>query len=300
MKMFFKWLGILLGSLLGLILVLLIALSLVGGARMNRTYDVQVEKLTIPTDAESVAAGKHWVQSICIGCHQPDLSGGPFFEAPFGSFDSANLTSGAGGLGASYADQDWVRSIRHGIRPDGIPALVMPAHSFWHFSDEDLGEVIAYLKSLPPVDREIRKPSINILGRALLAAGVFGNAFLPAENISHDSRPEQYPAVGKTPEYGEYLVLVSGCHDCHGQELSGGKSADPAAQLAPNLTPGSELVAWDEADFINAIREGTTPSGHQLDPAQMPWEHYKYFNDEELGAIWVYLQSLPKLPTTLP
>lgn len=300
MKKFFKWVGIILGSLLGLIIVLLTVLSLVGGARLNRTYDVQAENFAIPTDAESIAAGEHWAKAICIGCHEPDLSGGPFFEAPFGYFDAANLTSGQGGLGASYSDEDWIRSLRHGLRPDGTPVLLMPSHSFWYFSDEDLGELIAYIKSLPPVDQGIREPSLNILGKALLATGMFGEFILPAEVIAHDARPAQFPAAGETPAYGEYLVYVSGCQDCHGLELSGGKSADPAAKLAPNLTPGGELIAWDESDFFKAMREGVAKSGHELDPEQMPWEHYKYFTDEELRAIWLYLGSLPKLQTTVP
>lgn len=300
MKKILKWFGIVLGSLLGLVVLTLVALSLIGGARLNRRYDVQVESISIPTDEQSIAAGEHWARAICIGCHEPDLSGGPFFEAPFGNFDAANLTPGVGGLGDSYSDEDWVRSLRHGIRPDGTSVLIMPSHSFWYFSDEDLGELIAYLKTLPPVDQDVREPSFNILGKAMLAAGVLGEYILPAEIISHEARPAQYPVAGETPEYGEYLVFVSSCQDCHGVELSGGKSADPAAKLAPNLTPGGELAVWDEADFVKAIREGVTKSGHELDPEQMPWEHYKYFSDEELRAMWLYLQSLPKLPTTLP
>ena len=150
------------------------------------------------------------------------------------------------------------------------------------------------------MDNEIHDPSINILGKAMLTTGMFGGVFLPAEIIRHDSRPEQFPTVGETPEYGEYLVVVSGCQDCHGQELSGGKSSDPSAKLAPNLTPGGELVVWEEADFFKAIREGVTKSGHVLDPEQMPWEHYKYFTDEELRAMWLYLSNLPKMQTTVP
>ena len=122
MRNFFKWFGIVLGSLLGLVILALVVLSVVGGARMNRTYDVQVQAISIPTDAESIAAGEHWAKTICIGCHQPDLSGGPFFAAPFGYFDAANLTPGQGGLGASYSDEDWIRSIRHGLRPDNGPS----------------------------------------------------------------------------------------------------------------------------------------------------------------------------------
>jgi len=103
-----------------------------------------------------------------------------------------------------------------------------------------------------------------------------------------------------TVDYGRYLLTATGCQDCHGQDLAGGKSADPAAKAAPNLTPGGELINWQVTDFIEAIRTGMTPDGKYLDPVQMPWNHYKYYSDDELSAIFVYLQSLPALETVVP
>ncbi|MBN1452512.1 MAG: c-type cytochrome [Anaerolineales bacterium] len=299
MKKFFKWLGIVLGGLLGLVFLILVGLSLSAGARLNRSYNIPTDNITIPTDTESIAAGKHWVEALCIGCHHADLSGGPFLEAPFGYIDAANLTPGKGGAGSKFTDADWVRALRHGVDEAGHPLIVMPAQEFWHFSDQDLGEIVAYLKTLPPIDNETREPQFNFLGKALLAAGMFGSDIIPAEVIQHSQRPTA-PLAGVTVEYGDYLVNVSGCRSCHGKQLSGGKSADPSAIAAPNLTPGGELVAWEEADFVKALREGVAKSGHQLDPLQMPWEHYRYFSDDELKAIWVYLQSLPALPITIP
>jgi hypothetical protein len=192
-----------------------------------------------------------------------------------------------------------VRAIRHGVNPEGLSLLVMPATAFWHFSDDDLGAIISYLKALPPVDKETREPHFNLLGKALLGAGVFGKRVLIAQDIQHYLRPD-FPPVGLTAEYGSYIVSVSGCSDFHGPTLSGGKSADPTSKNAPNLTPGGELVAWQEADFIKALRTGVTLSGHQLDPVQMPWEQYKNCPDDELKAIFMYLQTLPKLETTVP
>ncbi|MGZ9235832.1 MAG: c-type cytochrome, partial [Anaerolineales bacterium] len=55
------------------------------------------------------------------------------------------------------------------------------------------------------------------------------------------------------------------------------------------------LGFWEEEDFVNAMRTGLTPGGHQLDPEFMPWPSYSKFYDEELKAMWLYLQSLPKL-----
>ena len=62
---------------------------------------------------------------------------------------------------------------------------------------------------------------------------------------------------------------------------------------APNLTPGGGLARWSEADFINTLRTGTTPDGRQLDNEFMLWEDIGLLTDDELKAIWLYLQSLP-------
>ncbi len=300
MKKFFKWVGIVIGSLLGLIVLVFLGLALKGNSMLNKTYDVQVETIPIPTDEAAVARGEHWVMAECIGCHGDDLSGGPFFETPFASVNAKNLTTGKGGAGSEFTDEDWVRAFRHGVGPDGNSVLIMPSHAFRFFSDADLADMIAYLKVSPPVDKELSEPSFNLLGKALLGAGVFGDSVVIAETINKNAVDPSYPPAGITSEYGQYLVDVSGCRDCHGAELSGGKNADPAAIYAPNLTVGGELVAWTEEDFINAIRTGLTPTNRQLDPAQMPWGHYKYFSDDELKAIWVYLNSLPKLESTVP
>lgn len=46
---------------------------------------------------------------------------------PLGRIDSANLTSGEGGVGQQFSsDEDYVRALRHGIDPDGKP-IYMPA-----------------------------------------------------------------------------------------------------------------------------------------------------------------------------
>lgn len=301
MKKFFKWFGIILGSLLGLVVLIFLGLALKGNLMLNKKYDVKVESITIPTDAASIARGEHWVKAECIGCHGADLSGGAFFNAPFAQFDAKNLTSGKGGIGGELSDADWVRALRHGVGTDGLTVFIMPASDFRYFSDEDLGSIIAYVKSVPPVDKETRAPNFNLLGKVLVGAGIFGKGILVANDIL-ESGPiaSPVPSAGITPEYGDYIVNASGCRVCHGAKLTGGKSPDPTSINAPNLTPGGELLTWQEADFIKAIRTGVTKSGHQLDPKQMPWEHFKNFSDDELKAFWAYLQSQPKLETTVP
>jgi mono/diheme cytochrome c family protein len=117
---------------------------------------------------------------------------------------------------------------------------------------------------------------------------------MPVEVVSHEIHVTA-PEAGVSAEYGEYMVNTNDCHLCHGPQMNGGPFPDPTkTKISPNLTPGGELAGWSEEDFINTIRTGVTPGGHELDPEFMPWESYRNFNDDELKAIWVYLRSLPK------
>ena len=294
MKKVFKWIGITLGTLIGLILVVAAVLFLMGNARLNKVYTVEPSNLTLPTDAASLEYGKHRAETLCEGCHGPDLSGieNWFNAPPIGHIDSANLTSGEGGLGADFTIEDYVRAIRHGIDQEGKPIFMVAVPSTAHLSDEDLASIIAYLKTIPPVDHPVKERYFTPLARILLAAGMLGK--LPAEAVSHDVHVTA-PERGVSIEYGEYLVNTNDCRECHGPHLNGGTSADPTATwISPNLTPGGELGFWTEDQFVNTLRTGVTPGGHQLSE-NMPWEVYRNFYDDELKAIWLYLQSIPKL-----
>ena len=299
MRVFLKWFGIVLGALLGLLVIVLAVFFFKGGGMMGHSYNIAPENITIPTDAASIERGKHFVKAICSECHTADLSGQLLLNAPFAVVYSANLTPGKGGAGSEFTDADWVRALRHGVDNQGRALVVMPAQLFWNFNDKDLGEIIAYLKSLPPVDKQHPDPQITAMGKIMAGAGMFGPALIPANVIAHDQRPPVVPA-GVTSAYGGYLVSVSGCRDCHGEQLAGGRSAKPGAIAAPNLTPGGELSAWNNAQFINTIRTGAAPSGHALNPGEMPWKQFNSYSDEELSAIFLYLQSLPELPTVKP
>jgi mono/diheme cytochrome c family protein len=295
MKKVFKWIGIILGSLIGLLLITGLVLFLIGTARLNKTYDFPPSNITLPADAASIEYGRHRAETLCEGCHGADLSGieNWFSAGPLGTMDSANLTPGKGGIGGEFTTEDYVRAIRHGIDREGKPIFMTAVVSTSHLSDEDLGAIIAYLKTVPPVDHKTNGRHFTPLANILFAAGVLGN--MPVEDVSHKVNVTA-PERGATKEYGEYLVNTNDCHVCHGPHLNGGPYPDPTIKkISPNLTPGGELGFWTEEDFINTIRTGTTPGGHNLDPELMPWKYYNKFYDDELKAIWLYLQSLPKL-----
>jgi len=299
MKKILKWVGIGLAVIVVLLVIAGVGIYFNGQSKFIKTYNVQVEQVAIPNDAVALARGKHLVTVMCEGCHGPDLAGTEFFNDPngLGVIHAKNLTKGKGGIGATYTDVDWIRTLRHGVRPDGASVFVMPASDFYYLSDADLAGMVAYLKSVPPVDKEWAPKQFTTMGMLITGIGGF-DSFIGAEQINHTAPRPVAPAIGVTPAYGEYLAQLNGCHSCHGKQLSGGKVSDPTSKLlGPNLTPGGELAAWSDADFIKTIRTGVTPSGHQLDPT-MPWKEYANMTDDELTAVFRYLQSLPKLATT--
>ncbi|MFQ5796353.1 MAG: c-type cytochrome [Candidatus Bipolaricaulia bacterium] len=280
----------------GLVAVGLLALFVLSDARLNKTYDLPEEMIAIdvPTDEASIERGRHLVTEagLCMACHGENLGGGiDERAASLGRIVASNLTSGKGGIGNEFSDADFVRAIRHGVGPDGKPLVLMPSNYLFTLGDSDLAAIIAYLKSLPPVDNELPSTSVSLTARLFLLIGPRGEG-LPAEGIDHTGPRSPAPPPGVTADYGKYLANGIGmCVACHGPDLTG-VQPEPGEPPAPNLTPGSELAGWSEGDFITALRTGVTPDGHKLDGEFMPWPYYK-MTDDELKAIWLYLQSLP-------
>ena len=298
MKRILKWVGIVLGGILGVLVIGLIVIYFQSQSRLTHVYQIPDENITIPTDAESIANGKRIFQFRgCESCHGENLEGKVYLEDPaVGKVISSNLTTGKGGVGGVMSNADWVRAIRHGVRPDGTGYLFMPSTEFYYLSDDDLGDVIAYIKSMPSVDNELPVSSLSFTGRIVMTL-VKDITFIPAELIAHTAPRPTAPEVAITPEYGAYLT--QSCHVCHGLTMSGGVIPGLPASWppAPNLTfgPGSALLAWTEEDFIAAMRTGLTPTGRELRSEYMPWTSYQYMSDAELKAVWAYLQLLPKV-----
>ena len=297
MKRLLKWLGIGLACLLG---ILLLSGAVVYGLtekRLRKSYAVDPQPVSIPTDAAGIARGKR-VATIrgCVECHTPTLGGQVFIdEPPIGLLYASNLTRGRGGIGAQYTDQDWVRAIRHGVGPDRKPLLFMPSHEYHVLSDADLGALIAYLKSAPPVDRVPTKNTVGPIGRVLFLKGDL--PLVPAERIDHAAQRPPPPAPGPTVAYGAYLATT--CTGCHGDGLSGGKipGTPPDFAIPPNITadPATGIGKWTERDFVTAMRNGIRPDGRRLEP-DMPWPLFSQMTDEELRALWLHLRAVPAKP----
>ncbi len=295
MKKILKWTGIVLGLLVLLVAGTAFCLNSAAKSRLAKKYDVQPKAIAIPSDSASVAAGQKWVSVLCAECHGADLAGTKFFDTPdLGTICAPNLTPG--GVCKNYTDLDWTRAIKHGVGKDGRPLLIMPAKDFQYMSDEHLGQIIAYLKTLPPVEQSWDLPQTTLLCNILFQTGAFGDA-LNAETIDH-AKPAHYaPPKGATAEYGNYLVKIGGCRTCHGGQLNGGKDPNPEAPPGPNLTPGGALDDWKAEGFVKAMRTGITPTGKEINGAFMPWKALGKYDDDQLQAIYAYLMSQPKLET---
>lgn len=294
-------------KVLGISVGALLLLAAVGVAAVHAWTEVQLaKKLPLPThdfvapsDSASAKRGEHVVRALvkCAECHGADLGGMVVIEDPaIGTLEAPNLTSGRGGVGAARTDADLERAIRHGLATDGRRLVMMPSAEYQFVSDEDLGAIIAYLRSLPPVDRESGATKLRIMARGLYVAGLF--PLFEAPKVTH--RDEAVPSVpvDSTVAYGKYLGDI-GCAGCHGATYGGGPipGAPPEWPKAANLTPEG-IGHYSFEDFDRVLRTGTRPDGSVLNATMpiMPIVATKLMTPVEMRAMYLYLASLPPKP----
>jgi mono/diheme cytochrome c family protein len=283
MKRVLKWIGVVVGGLLGLILLLAVGVYAVSASRLNKTYEVTaVFTLTVPTDPERIAAGEKLYNIYCESCHGANLAGMPFSEDPaFGQIYSANLTGGENGIGRRYSDDEIARAIWYGIKQDGSPTVGMPYEFNQGLHVGDMENVIAYLRSAPPVDTDYPAPSYGPMLRVMHAANLF--PLVAAEKVAMSQPPPAIVSPDDTLAYGAYLAVF--CTACHGPDFAGIEMAE-----SPSLW--TAVTTWTEAEFEQAVTQGVRPDGRQMDPEMMPWPSFNLYTAEERHAIWAYLQTV--------
>jgi cytochrome c553 len=274
MKKIIQWTSIVLGGLFVLVAIAGLVLYQVGIKKLNQTYpDIAVETVNIPTEADAVARGKH-VATIwaCTRCHGEDLSGGVITNDPLsglvplmGTILVPNLTSGNGGIAGSYTDADWVRAIRHGVMPGGTGEALMFDYST--MSDQDLGDLIAYLKQVPPANTNYPETSYGPLLPMLANISLLTPA---AKKIDHAAPRPGAAAPGVTVEYGRYLSVV--CTACHGNSI------------------GNVVQTWQQKEFKQTFQTGVLPDGRAFGPT-MSSNMFREMNDTELNALWLYFTN---------
>ncbi len=295
-----KWVGVILAGLLTLIFALALILAVYGTIKLNQNYnaDHPVVEVKVASSPEKLAWGQKYAM-YCAGCHSPnqslplvgnDFLGGGGGAPPVGTLYAPNLTP-AGEI-KDWSDGEVIRAIREGVHKDGRSLLIMPSENFHNLSDEDVQALVAYLRSQPPTQPDTPRNNLNVLGAILMA--VIGQGFQTVQ--SHIAQPIVAPPEAPTAERGQYLVNILGCQSCHGVNLAGGVPNQFGPPAGPNLTV--IVPKWSEADFVKTIQTGVDPTGHSLNPQEMPWKEIAAFASEtDLKAMFAYLHGLQELPT---
>jgi len=293
MKRVLKYIGIFLGVVLAVIVVLAIIVFFLSNSELNKTVEVEAASVEIPEpDDDILARGEYLARhvALCVECHGPTLAGDAMIdEPPFGTLNAPNLTSGEGGT-ADFTDEDFVRAIRHGVGPDGKRLIIMPSKQFGNISEEDLGAIIAYLHSLPPQDNDIGDSSLMIFRAFIVMAA---DDFFEYEKIDHEAALPEAVEADVTAEYGEYLANIT-CSGCHGESFSG-YAFPGGGSTTPNLTPGGPLADYTLEDFRAVFAEGIALDGREIDDEEMPWAAIGGMTEDDIEAIFVFLQSLEPL-----
>jgi len=288
MKRLLRWIGVILATLAGLACIAYGIAYVLSERAMRRVYEVPRVALSIPTDAASVAEGRRLavIRGCFGGCHGKEGEGAVLFDEPLiARLVAPNLTAAA----RKYSDAEQAAIIRNGIRPDGHSVIVMPSRAFTGLTDEDLGRIIAFLKSLP--ERPGPAPSISLgpLGRVGVATGKFKTE---AQLIAETVPPPE--VAGEEAVFGRYLARTI-CAHCHGTDLRGDSNPD---FTSPTLRV---VAAYPAEAFTQLLRTGVALGGRQVKTmGPVARKELSLLTDAEIAALYSYLHALPDGPPGRP
>lgn len=267
-----------------------------GERKLDRRIDVAVAPVAYQDGAAVVERGRYLFASRgCADCHGADGGGRVVVDDGKGMrIRAPNIASGAPTV-ASYQPVDWVRVIRHGVKPNGRPVMVMPSEDWNRLTDADVAAVVAYTRQLPPAQGGAAEISLPMPLKAFYALGLLRDA---AEKIDHSLPPARPVAEGVTAEHGAYVA--NGCIGCHGAQLTGGKIPGtppdwpPAARLRPG--EGNAMARYPTPEsFAAMLKTGKRPDGSAVSPV-MPFAALGAMSDVDVRALYLHLRALPAGP----
>jgi hypothetical protein len=272
---------------------------------------------------ERIARGKYLADhvAVCTDCHsQRDWTryAGPLKPNTYGvggeTWDESigfpgrlvarNITPAAL---SSWTDGEILRAFTEGVSRDGTPLFLLMPYTTWgqHMAQDDALAIVAYLRTIPSrsqqlADRDLHFP-LPLVVRTM-----------PARANAAAKRPDPSDRVAS----GAYLTSIAGCADCHtpvdanhapitAKRLGGGQEfplANGLVARSANLTPDATGIgAWSEDEFIAKFR--AYADGTAIVPVKpgdfntpMPWPSYAGMTNEDLGAIFAYLKTVPAVP----
>ncbi len=307
MKKLLKILGILIGAIIA---IAAIAALYINFAPVPKFSNNPPRDYPIDMSSDQIAEGARIARTMCVNCHlSPDgkLGGALLDDIPeFGVIHSANITQDPEyGINA-YTPAQLAYLFRTGMKRNGEYAPpYMP--KFPNLSDKDISAIIAFLKSddplVQPSHQPTIKPELSFLSKFLLKI-----AFKPLPYPEHEIAP---PDTNDRIAFGKYLSTAKfDCYNCHSESfqtndpmvpenspgfMAGGNvlhRPNGDVVLSRNLTmdPETGLGKWTEQDFITAVKTGKRPYGK--DATAIPMAPFTLLTDQEVSAIWAYLNSL--------
>ncbi|MDA0261955.1 MAG: cytochrome c, partial [Proteobacteria bacterium] len=210
----------------------------------------------------------------------------------------------ATGIGA-WPDDDFVRALREGVRPDGAHYFpVFPYTTYTRMTRDDALAIKAYLFSRAPVSKAKRDHDVGFPFRWRFLQAGWKLLFFRAGEF----KPEASHSAERNR--GAYLVeALSHCGECHTprnlfgalnrEKWLAGTADGPEGELAPNITPddASGIGKWSEADIVQLFRIGFKPNFDDVQGtmAEAIEDGLKHLTDQDLHAIAVYLKGLPAI-----
>jgi mono/diheme cytochrome c family protein len=302
---------------LAIVIIVIIAGALlyvkIGLPNVGPAPDIKVE----PTP-ERLARGEYLANhvTVCIDCHSkrdwsrfsgpPDEGtlgmGGELFDQRYGfpgKYYAKNITP----KGISrYTDGELFRVITTGVTKEGKALFpIMPYPYYGQMDEEDINSIIAYVRTLKPVENNIPESTSDFPMNFIINM-IPGKAHL-------SRRPDKKDVVS----YGKYLTTSAGCIECHskadkgkliaGTEFGGGREfplPDGSIVRSSNITPdqATGIGSWNNETFVyyfHSLSDSLTLNTH-LNPGDfnsiMPWTMFGNMSDEDLTAISEYLKTV--------
>jgi mono/diheme cytochrome c family protein len=285
---------VLAGAALALLAIaLVLAGKTMGERKMARIITIPVAPLVLTAASPSLEQGRYlYATRGCADCHGASGAGKEVINSGGMLVISPNITLGSNSATAGYQVSDWVRTLRHGVKPSGRPVMIMPSEDYNRLTDDDLAAIVAWVRQLAPVAG--RRALVRLPLSVKLQYGV-GQVRDAAEMIDHALAPQLPVTAGISLAHGAYVA--HSCVGCHGATLSGGKiPGSPPDWPAPaNLTPGpgSAMQRYPTPESLIAMmRSGTRPDGSAISKV-MPFGSLGQMSEVDVRALHRYLQSLP-------
>lgn len=307
-------------KILTIFLIVLTVAGVSGYIYFNQQFPrvQKVEDIKIEVTPARLERGKYIFHhaAACVDCHsERDFSklsgpikpgtegkGGDKFDEEFGlpgTFYARNITPY--GIG-DWTDGEVLRAITEGISKDGTALFpIMPYLVYGKMDKEDIYSVIAYIRTLPAIKNDVPRSKPNFPMSLIM------------KTIPTTKKFSVKPDPSNSVEYGRYVVEMASCTDCHtpseggepipGKSFSGGieiKLPGNTVVRTANLTPDATgLGPWSKEQFIKRFKQcsdpayGNTPYKPGEFQTVMPWTVYAGLTEQDLGAVYDYLRTLP-------